>query len=134
MTIDHDEVLRARALLLGSGRPSRAQLLGAYRVLAEVSPKAYVPKSVDALPALRHETRNPEVTGAPAAGRKDARSALPVRRVVPRPSGPCGHGAGRVGAPVDHCGGRPLVAGAGAVRRAESRAAVSSAAGEPSRR
>lgn len=34
VTIDHDTVLRAR-VLLGSGRPSRAELVGAYRVLAE---------------------------------------------------------------------------------------------------
>ncbi|MFB0627684.1 hypothetical protein [Streptomyces sp. AB3(2024)] len=61
VTIDHDAVLRARVLLLGSGRPSRAELVGAYRVLAEVSPKAYVPKLVEALLALRHESRDPKV-------------------------------------------------------------------------
>ncbi|MFE2887073.1 IS5 family transposase [Streptomyces sp. NPDC059272] len=38
MTIDHDAVLSARALLVRSGRPSRAELVGAHRVLAEVSP------------------------------------------------------------------------------------------------
>ncbi|MEV7502683.1 hypothetical protein [Streptomyces sp. NPDC093018] len=67
MTIDHDEVLRARVLLLGSGRPSRAQLLGAYRVLAEVSPKAYLPRLVDALLALRRESRDPQMEVALAA-------------------------------------------------------------------
>ncbi|MFD2686374.1 hypothetical protein ACFS5L_16205 [Streptomyces phyllanthi] len=67
VTIDHDAVLRARVLLLGSGRPSRAELVGAYRVLAEVSPKAYVPKLVDALLALRHESRDPKVDVALAA-------------------------------------------------------------------
>ncbi|UXY33291.1 hypothetical protein [Streptomyces albidocamelliae] len=67
MTIDHDAVLRARVLLLGSGRPSRAELVGAYRVLAEVSPRAYVPKLVDALLALRHESRDPKVDLALAA-------------------------------------------------------------------
>lgn len=67
MTIDHDAVLRARVLLLGSGRPSRAELVGAYRVLAEVSPKAYMPKLVDALLALRHEIRDPKVDLALAA-------------------------------------------------------------------
>ncbi|MFI1177293.1 hypothetical protein [Streptomyces melanogenes] len=60
VTIDHDAVLRARVLLLGSGRPSRAELVGAYRVLAEVSPKAYVPKLVDALLALCYESRDPK--------------------------------------------------------------------------
>lgn len=67
MTIDHDAVLRARVLLLGSGRPSRAELVGAYRVLAEVSSKAYMPKLVDALLALRHESRDPKVDLALAA-------------------------------------------------------------------
>ncbi|MFD6423357.1 hypothetical protein [Streptomyces sp. NPDC060198] len=67
MTIDHDAVLRARVLLLGSGRPSRAELVGAYRVLAEVSPKAYMPKLVDVLLALRHESRDPKVDLALAA-------------------------------------------------------------------
>ncbi|MGY9065182.1 hypothetical protein [Streptomyces sp. CAS3] len=175
MTIDHDEVLRARVLLLGSGRPSRAQLLGAYRVLAEVSPNAYLPKLVDALLALRHESRDPEVEIALAAEASRAARVIEVgapdraerlrraldayqaslfalgRRAEGRaicaqlaaagrteggldPTGRCAHGAGRVGALVDHCGGRPPAAGAGSVRRAESRAAVSAAAGEPSRR
>ncbi|MFE7707608.1 hypothetical protein ACFU6I_17805 [Streptomyces sp. NPDC057486] len=67
VTIDHDAVLRARVLLLGSGRPSRAELVGAYRVLAEVSPKAYVPKLVDALLALQYESRDPKVDVALAA-------------------------------------------------------------------
>jgi len=67
VTIDHDAVLRARVLLLGSGRPSRAELVGAYRVLAEVSSKAYMPKLVDALLALRHESRDPKVDLALAA-------------------------------------------------------------------
>lgn len=67
VTIDHDTVLRARVLLLGSGRPSRAELVGAYRVLAEVSPKAYVPKLVDALLVLRCESRDPKADVALAA-------------------------------------------------------------------
>ncbi|MFD5750750.1 hypothetical protein [Streptomyces sp. NPDC127033] len=67
VTIDHDAVLRARVLLLGSGQPSRAELVGAYRVLAEVSPQAYMPKLVDALLALRHESRDPKVDLALAA-------------------------------------------------------------------
>ncbi|WP_369192107.1 hypothetical protein [Streptomyces sp. R08] len=60
MTIDHDAVLSARVLLLGSGRPSRAELAGAYRVLAEVSPRVYVPKLVDAVLGLHHEGRDPK--------------------------------------------------------------------------
>ncbi|MFI0723521.1 hypothetical protein [Streptomyces sp. NPDC021224] len=67
MTIDHDPVLRARAVLLGSGRPSRAELVGAYRVLAEVSPRAYRPRLVDALLELRYDSRDPQVDLALAA-------------------------------------------------------------------
>ncbi|MGA5424702.1 hypothetical protein [Streptomyces lavendulocolor] len=67
VTIDHDAVLRARVLLLGSGRPSEAELIGAYRVLAEVSPKVYVPKLVDALLELRYQSRDPKVAVALAA-------------------------------------------------------------------
>jgi hypothetical protein len=61
VTIDHDAVLSARVLLLGSGRPSRAELAGAYRVLAEVSPKVYMPKLVDAVLGLYYESRDPKV-------------------------------------------------------------------------
>ncbi|MEV7415223.1 hypothetical protein [Streptomyces sp. NPDC089919] len=67
MTIDHDAVLRARVLLLGSGLPSQAELVGAYRVLAEVSPKAYGPKLVEGLLRLRAQSRDPHVDVALAA-------------------------------------------------------------------
>ncbi|MEV8454177.1 hypothetical protein AB0467_18655 [Streptomyces sp. NPDC052095] len=67
VTIDHDAVLRARVLLLGSGRPSETELVGAYRVLAEVSPKAYLPKLVDALLALRRQDGGPKADLALAA-------------------------------------------------------------------
>ncbi|MFI1812655.1 hypothetical protein ACH414_20225 [Streptomyces sp. NPDC020422] len=58
--IDHDAVLRARVLLLGSGRLGPWEEIGAYRVLAEVSPRAYLPKLVDALLAQAGHTRDPE--------------------------------------------------------------------------
>lgn len=76
VTIDHDAVLQARVLLLGSGRPSRAELVGAYRVLAGVSPKAYTPKLVDALLSLRYESRDPEVDLALAAEASRAARAM----------------------------------------------------------
>ncbi|MFJ9381509.1 hypothetical protein [Streptomyces sp. NPDC101455] len=60
VTIDHDAVLSARVLLLGSGRPSQGELAGAYRVLAEVSPKVYMPKLVDAVLALYYQSRDPK--------------------------------------------------------------------------
>ncbi|MFB7216015.1 hypothetical protein [Streptomyces sp. NPDC056255] len=59
--IDHDAVLRARVLLLGSGRLSLLEQVHAYRVLAEVSPKAYLPKLVDALLSMSYHSRDPEV-------------------------------------------------------------------------
>ncbi|MFF7205501.1 hypothetical protein [Streptomyces sp. NPDC008141] len=59
--IDHEAVLRARVLLLGSGRPSLLEQVHAYRVLAEVSPKAYLPKLVDALLSMSYSRRDPEV-------------------------------------------------------------------------
>ncbi|MFJ4870315.1 hypothetical protein [Streptomyces sp. NPDC088757] len=52
--IDQDAVLRARTMLLGSGRLSLTEELEAYRILAEVSPAAYLPKLVEAL--LSYET------------------------------------------------------------------------------
>ncbi|MER6320353.1 hypothetical protein ABT237_42400 [Streptomyces sp. NPDC001581] len=59
--IDHDAVLRARVLLLGSGRLGLLEEVHAYRVLAEVSPKAYLPKLVDALLSMSYRSRDPEV-------------------------------------------------------------------------
>ncbi|WP_327686132.1 hypothetical protein [Streptomyces sp. NBC_00467] len=59
--IDHEGVLRARVLLLGSGRLSLLEQVHAYRVLAEVSPKACLPKLVDALLWMSYSSREPEV-------------------------------------------------------------------------
>ncbi|MFC8268408.1 hypothetical protein ACFUIZ_22205 [Streptomyces cinereoruber] len=47
--IDQDAVLRARTMLLGSDRLDLTEELEAYRILAEVSPAAYLPKLVGAL-------------------------------------------------------------------------------------
>ncbi|MFE9462838.1 hypothetical protein ACFYNW_04040 [Streptomyces virginiae] len=81
--INHDAVLRARVLLLGSGRLSVLEQVDAYRVLAEVSPKAYLPKLVDALLLMSYRTRNPEVelaltTEAVEAARR-IEAGLPTR-------------------------------------------------------
>ncbi|NBE50669.1 hypothetical protein [Streptomyces boluensis] len=59
--IDHDSVLRARVLLLASGRVSLPEQVDAYRVLAEVTPKAYIPKLVDGLLSMNYRSRDPEV-------------------------------------------------------------------------
>lgn len=42
--VDHDAVLRARMLLLGSGRINIDEEIDAYRVLARVSPAVYLPR------------------------------------------------------------------------------------------
>ncbi|MER5611180.1 hypothetical protein [Streptomyces sp. NPDC002215] len=81
--IDHDAVLRARVLLLGSGRLSLLEQVHAYRVLAEVSPKAYLPKLVDALLSMSYHSRDPEVdlvlaAEAVEAGRR-IEAGAPVR-------------------------------------------------------
>ncbi|MGW5423309.1 hypothetical protein [Streptomyces sp. NPDC003943] len=47
--IDQDALLRARVLLLGSGRLSLREEVGAYRVIAQASPRPYLPKLVRAL-------------------------------------------------------------------------------------
>ncbi len=54
-------MLRARVLLLGSGRLGPEELAGAYRVLAEVSPKVYGPKLVGTLLTLCNHSRDPRV-------------------------------------------------------------------------
>ncbi|MCX4758358.1 hypothetical protein [Kitasatospora purpeofusca] len=53
--------MRARVLLLGSGRLWPEDLVGAYRVLAEVSPRVYGPKLVDTLLTLCYQSRDPKV-------------------------------------------------------------------------
>jgi tetratricopeptide (TPR) repeat protein len=54
-TVDQDAVLRARTTLLGSGRLGPRQEADACRVLAEVSPRAYLPRLVRALLNLSYE-------------------------------------------------------------------------------
>ncbi|WP_051874521.1 hypothetical protein [Streptomyces exfoliatus] len=56
--VDHDAVLRARTMLLGSDRPSLTQEVQAYRVLARVSPAAYLPKLVGALLSYGYDVGN----------------------------------------------------------------------------
>ncbi|MFH9727404.1 hypothetical protein ACH4M4_31195 [Streptomyces sp. NPDC017254] len=47
--VDHDAVLRARTMLLGSGGPNLSQEVWAYRVLVTVGPTTYLPKLARAL-------------------------------------------------------------------------------------
>ncbi|MCX4984441.1 hypothetical protein [Streptomyces sp. NBC_00572] len=53
--VDHDAVLQARTMLLGSDRPSLSQQVQAYRVLARVSPAAYLPKLAAALTSYGYD-------------------------------------------------------------------------------
>ncbi|MDV9188760.1 tetratricopeptide repeat protein [Streptomyces sp. SR27] len=55
-----DAVLRARVLLLASEWPALRERVGAYRVLAEVSPRAYLPKLTQALGEWARELGDPE--------------------------------------------------------------------------
>jgi tetratricopeptide (TPR) repeat protein len=53
--IDQDDILRARNVLLASGRRTPRKEVGAYRVLAQVSPAAYLPRLVKALQHLSYD-------------------------------------------------------------------------------
>ncbi|MFB8027835.1 hypothetical protein ACFQ6U_09305 [Streptomyces sp. NPDC056465] len=75
-SVDHDAVLRARTLLLGSGTINIHEAVDAYRLLAEVSPAVYLPRLAQAL--LEYGTADPRdpgtrltvVTEAAAAARR----------------------------------------------------------------
>lgn len=58
--VDQDAVLRARTMLLGSGRLEIGRQVEAYRVLSAVSPLTYLPKLTEALLSYgyAHEIRN----------------------------------------------------------------------------
>ncbi|MEU9235240.1 hypothetical protein [Streptomyces subrutilus] len=52
--IDQDDILRARSLLLAGTHPAPREQVDAYRVLAQVSPAAYLPLLVRALHSLSY--------------------------------------------------------------------------------
>ncbi|MFD9903404.1 hypothetical protein [Streptomyces sp. NPDC059063] len=54
-TVDPDDVLRARTLLLASGRRTPHEEVDAYRILSRVTPAAYLPRLSEALVRLSHE-------------------------------------------------------------------------------
>ncbi|MFD3655226.1 hypothetical protein [Streptomyces sp. NPDC058620] len=74
--VDHDAVLRARALLLGSGTINIHEEVDAYRVLVGVSPAVYLPRLARALLTFgtseprNPATRLPVLTEAAAAARR----------------------------------------------------------------
>ncbi|MFJ2239824.1 hypothetical protein [Streptomyces sp. NPDC087859] len=77
--VDQDAVLRARTMLLESGRPSVARQVEAYRVLAVVSPLTYMPKLAQALLSASYEPEIRDLPEAKLAWRAEA--AATARRV-----------------------------------------------------
>ncbi|MBK3566125.1 hypothetical protein [Streptomyces sp. MBT62] len=77
--VDQDALLRARTMLLGSGRLSLGQQVEAYRVLSVVSPLTYLPKLAQALLSYGYE---PEVRDLPEVRlARHAEAAATARRV-----------------------------------------------------
>ncbi|MBV1937534.1 hypothetical protein KUF83_13325 [Streptomyces sp. BV286] len=77
--VDQDAVLRARTMLLGSGRPDVGRQVGAYRVLSAVSPLTYLPKLTEALLSYGYA---PEVRDLPDVRlARYAEAAVAARRI-----------------------------------------------------
>ncbi|MFJ8887763.1 hypothetical protein ACIRJR_30760 [Streptomyces sp. NPDC102402] len=72
-SVDHDAVLRARTLLLGSGTINIHEAVDAYRLLAEVSPAVYLPRLAQAL--LEYGTADPRDPGTRLAVLTEAAAA-----------------------------------------------------------
>ncbi|MFE2290260.1 hypothetical protein [Streptomyces sp. NPDC059452] len=71
-TVDQDDIVRAQAILLASGRRTPYEEVDAYRVLAQVSPAPYLPRLVGALLSLSYE---PGYGSAPRRGDDSAATA-----------------------------------------------------------
>ncbi|WP_217238512.1 hypothetical protein [Streptomyces sp. AC555_RSS877] len=54
--VDQDDIMRARNVLLASGRRTAREEVDAYRVLAQVSPASYLPRLVKALQHLSYDS------------------------------------------------------------------------------
>ncbi|WP_326580612.1 hypothetical protein OIE69_41265 [Actinacidiphila glaucinigra] len=54
--VDEDDIVRARNVLLASGRRTAREEVGAYRILAQVSPASYLPRLVKALLRMTYDT------------------------------------------------------------------------------
>lgn len=95
--VDHDAVLRARMLLLGSGRINIDEEIDAYRVLARVSPAVYLPRLASELVNYGYrELRDPELrlalrTGAAAAARAMDRAEPKRAELLTRALRACRH-------------------------------------------
>ncbi|SCZ16387.1 hypothetical protein SAMN02745898_1177 [Streptomyces sp. 136MFCol5.1] len=73
--VDQDDILRARNVLLASGRRTPREEVDAYRVLAQVSPVSYLPRLVKALQRLSYDTSAGERHPACLALREEAVAA-----------------------------------------------------------
>ncbi|MFJ8647423.1 hypothetical protein ACIRNI_15040 [Streptomyces sp. NPDC093546] len=58
VTVDHDDIIRARTALLASGRRTPREEVRAYRVLAQVSPAAYLPLLAGSLLSRSYQIPN----------------------------------------------------------------------------
>ncbi|MEU4097952.1 hypothetical protein [Streptomyces sp. NPDC026673] len=83
--VDQDAVLRARTMLLGSGRLTARQKVAAYRVLAEVSPLSYLPKLSEALIAHGYDEEFRDRPQERLALHEEA--AVAARRIAPAEPG-----------------------------------------------
>ncbi|MEV6164838.1 hypothetical protein AB0L71_23510 [Streptomyces sp. NPDC052052] len=54
--VDQDDIMRARNVLLASGRRTAREEVDAYRVLSQVSPASYLPLLAKALQRLSYDT------------------------------------------------------------------------------
>ncbi|MEU3528129.1 hypothetical protein AB0E62_30400 [Streptomyces sp. NPDC038707] len=70
--VDQDDILRARNVLLGSGRRTPREEVDAYRVLARVSPASYLPRLAEALQRLSYDSGSGEPHAARLALRQEA--------------------------------------------------------------
>ncbi|WP_329166192.1 hypothetical protein OHB49_41610 [Streptomyces sp. NBC_01717] len=73
--VDQDDIVRARNVLLASGRRTPREEVDAYRVLAQVSPVSYLPRLVKALQRLSYDTSAGERHAACLALREEAVAA-----------------------------------------------------------
>ncbi|MFC7884724.1 hypothetical protein ACFUVV_23010 [Streptomyces sp. NPDC057376] len=73
--VDQDDIVRARNVLLASGRRTPREEVDAYRVLAQVSPASYLPLLARALQRLSYDTGSGERHAACLALREEAVAA-----------------------------------------------------------
>ncbi|MFE6157014.1 hypothetical protein [Streptomyces sp. NPDC057889] len=73
--VDQDDIVRARNVLLASGRRTPREEVDAYRVLAQVSPAAYLPRLAKALQRLSYDTGSGRPHDACLALREEAVAA-----------------------------------------------------------